>query len=589
MAGTGEKAIDPVEAESIKTLYGHVPGTFLAVPIVAISLIVMAWSYADHKLIGLWTAAVAATQAWRLAIYFSYRRRQPQGDALKLWALHYIVYMLVIGLLWGAAAFVFLEPGVPMAVILTFCAMYSLGAGSIAVNAYHQPSYYAFVTGMFLTALGLTVLTGEFNLVVLGMGAGSFAVMTLLFVRIQSRVMRESIAIRFENIRILAEMKEAREKAEIARRQAELANLSKSRFLAAASHDLRQPLHALSLFSGALDAFKLGREEKAVVGHIQDNIAAMEGLFNGLLDLSRLEAGAVQQVIRPFPLQPLFDRLERYFLPLASEKGLSIRLSPTRVWVNGDEILTEQILMNLIANGLRYAEEGGVVAGVRRSRDRIRLEVVDTGQGIAPADRERIFDAFVQIGNAERDRRKGLGLGLSIAARTASLLGTRIAVDSIVGKGSRFAFEVPVAAPLVASAVKTAGISGSDPVSHLRLLIIDDDQAVREALDLLLRGWHCDFVIVDSLEAAIEVLEAGPQFDVIISDHRLREGGVGLDFLIGLETRNTRLPGRALVTGDVDPDLMQRVKAAGIFMLHKPVDPARLRAMLSHLAVMERQ
>ncbi len=579
-----DNSIDPVEAESIITLYRHVPGAFLAVPIVAVSLIAMAWGYADHAHMLWWTLATIVTQMARLAVYLAYRRRKPQGAELKRWALYYTIYMFVTGLLWGATAFIFLVPDVPITIALTFCGMYSLGAGSIAVNAYHLPSYYAFVVAMFFTALVLTLRMNDFGFVILGLGSVGFAVMTILFARIQSRVMRESIAIRFENVKILAEMKEAREKAEAAQKQAEMANLSKSQFLAAASHDLRQPLHALSLFSGALDTFSLGQEERVVVRHIQDNIAAMEGLFNGLLDLSRLEAGAVKKVVRPFALQPVFDRLEYYFRPLASEKGLTLTLSPTMAWGEGDEILTEQILMNLIANALRYTSEGGVVVGARRHRKTrtLTLQVIDSGQGIAPADRKRIFDEFVQIGNAERDRRKGMGLGLAIAARTAALLDTRITLDSVPGKGSCFAFGLPSAQAVAPKTAPGAAIAGNNPLSHLRLLIVDDDQAVREALELLLRAWKTDFILVDSIAAAqAAIADAPAPFDVVLTDYRLREGSVGLDFLLGLDAP---LPGRALITGDVDPDLMRKVEEARIFMIHKPVDPARLRAMLNHLA-----
>lgn len=545
------------------------PGAFLPVPIAVAGLIFTAWSYANHAAILVWTAAAFLTHAVRAGLYFAYRRRQPHGVDLKRWALFYTLYMFVTGIVWGAAVVIFLAPDLPVTAVLIFCGLYSLGSGSVAVNAYHLPSYYTYVATMFITAAALTLRLGDMNPLVFGVGAVGFGIMVLLFARLQSRVMRESIAMRFENIQILAEMKAARERAEAA-------NLSKSQFLAAASHDLRQPLHALSLFSGALGNFRLGVEETAVVQHIQSNIAAMEGLFNGLLDLSRLEAGAVRKVMRPFAVQPVFDRLDRYFTPLASEKGLSLRLVQTGLWVGGDDVLTEQILMNLIANALRYTHEGGVVIGARRQGGWIAFQVSDSGEGIAEAARNRIFDEFVQIGNQERDRRKGLGLGLAISARTAALLGTRIALDSIPGKGSRFAFDLPRAVPAVSPAQVPRS---NDPIGRLRLLIVDDDQAVREALDLLLKGWGVDFVLADGLDAARAALADGP-FDVVISDYRLREGPVGLDFLLGLDA----VKGKALVTGDVDPELMRRVDGTRIVLIHKPVDPARLRAMLNHLA-----
>jgi len=264
--------------------------------------------------------------------------------------------------------------------------------------------------------------------------------------------------------------------------------------------------------------------------------------------------------------------------------------------VTADEVLTEQILVNLIANALRYTHAGGVVVGARRragssSTSEVVLQVWDSGEGIAEDDRQRIFQEFVQIGNAERDRRKGLGLGLAIAARTAELLDTRIELDSQFGRGSRFGFALQQAEPQAMTVAPM--IAGAAPIERLRVLIVDDDPAVREALSLLLKGWGVTYTIVEDTASAREALDRaaldeGPPYQVVLSDHRLREGHAGLDFLAGLKARAPRpgetIPGLALVTGDVDPELMRRVGEAEIFLIHKPVDPARLRALLNHLA-----
>lgn len=577
-------ANDPkVSAECILTLYKQVPNSFAAAIVVTVFMVFTAWPYTRPAVVFTWLGIQTLSQVGRFALLLLYRRARPQGEALKAWAGYYTLYMLAAGAIWAGTLFAFVVPSQPLTIALTLCGLYGISAGSVPGNAYNLPGCYAFIGVIFAAVLVRTVMIGDFGHIVLGLASALFAVIMLMFARVQNGVLREGFAIRFENVKILAEMKEARERAEQARRQAETANLAKSQFLAAASHDLRQPLYALSLFSGSLKALALTDEAAHVVRHIQDNIAAMETLFNGLLDLSRLEAGAVKAEISPFALQPVFDRLQHYFAPTARDKGLDLRLRSSSAWVRGDEVLVEQILMNLIANALRYTSSGTVLIAARRRGLSIRIEVRDSGEGIAAPDRQRIFDEFVQIGNAERDRRKGLGLGLAICARTAALLGTRIELSSTPGKGSIFAFELQAEVPDITAKPDLPSLpEHTSGAARPHLLIIDDDAAVREALGLLLAGWNVDLTLCDTLDAARQALDTQPPYHLILSDYRLREGHAGLDFLIELKSRPD-CPSLALITGDVDPALMRRASEADIFLIHKPVDPARLRALVNHL------
>ncbi len=572
--GPQDRGNDPITLECILTLYKQVPNSFAAAGVVTIFMIFTGWIFADHVEILLWLGVQLISQLARLALYLAYRRRQPQGADLLPWAHYYTLYMLAAGAIWGATVFGFIVPAHPVTTALTLCGLYGISAGSIPGNAYNLPGCYAFVGTIFTLVLVRTLMMGDIGYVVLGLASALFAVIMILFARVQNRTFRDGFAIRFENIKILAEMKLARERAETA-------NLAKSQFLAAASHDLRQPLYALSLFSGALDRFALTDEVKQVVGHIQDNIAAMEGLFNGVLDLSRLEAGAVKTAAAAFPLQPLFDRLDHVFGPQALDKGLSLRLRPTTAWVLSDEVLTEQILMNLVANAVRYTQSGGVLVGARKRGGRVVIEVSDSGEGIADDDRQRIFREFVQIGNTERDRTKGLGLGLAISARTAELLGTSIELVSRPGHGSRFGLALSPAQPT--ANLQPVVLAGENPIGCLRVLILDDDAIVRDALALLLGGWGVDFTLAEDIATAQRHIAEDAPYQVILSDYRLREGHQGMDFLAGLKDLPAR-PGLALVTGDVDTELMRRAAAEDIFLIHKPVDPARLRALLNHLA-----
>jgi CheY-like chemotaxis protein len=375
--------------------------------------------------------------------------------------------------------------------------------------------------------------------------------------------------------------------AESARHKAERASLAKSQFLAAASHDLRQPLYALSLFSASLDELKLDAGGRAVVANIQDSIGVMESLFDGLLDLSKLEAGVVQPRLAPVAVDSLFDRLCQYFHPIATARGLDLRFRSDGEWVRSDAALLEQVLGNLIANALRCTTRGGVLVAARRRAGAVRLDVWDTGIGIAAADLQRIFEEFVQLGNAERDRRKGLGLGLSIASRSAALIDATIDVSSRPGRGSRFGFSQPLAteAPAITPAASRKMPQALPATlawdSNLPVLLVEDDHSVRLALSDLLGRWGVRFDIAADGDAALRLVNGGTHYGLIVSDYRLPGSRNGLS-LIGeiVRLHAAAPPAGMLITADFDPGLMAAADEAGVPVLPKPVDAALLRHLL---------
>jgi CheY-like chemotaxis protein len=324
----------------------------------------------------------------------------------------------------------------------------------------------------------------------------------------------------------------------------------------------------------------LDDEAKDVASRIQANVAAMEKLFNGLLDISRLEAGVVQSHREPVSCQDLFDRLAGYFDPVAEQQGLDLRFRDTDLWINADPALTEQICVNLMTNALRYTRAGGVLVAARRRGDRVSIEVSDTGIGIATADQTRIFEEFVQIGNPERDRGKGLGLGLAIAERMAAILGSRIEIASVEGRGSRFSFALPRAE----AATLYKAVASPDLMQGMRLLLVDDDAMVREGASLLLRQWGVEVSLAADLQAAEAVVASAPRFDVCLTDYRLPDGQDGLGVIAALSALPRPPKAFCLVTGDMGADVLAAADAARVPIIHKPLHPARLRALLNHLA-----
>src|SRR5690349_16437280 len=368
--------------------------------------------------------------------------------------------------------------------------------------------------------------------------------------------------------------------------QLEIANLAKSRFLAAASHDLRQPLHALGLWVAQLRS-PLGEVERArLIERIAAAVDEMNDLFNGLLDVSKLDAGILIADLGDFPMVDLLAKTERTFAPTARDKGLSLRVRPTRAWVRSDRILLERILLNLVSNAVRYTSHGGVLVGCRRRGKRLRIEVWDTGPGIPESEQQYIFDEFYQIPDPDRDRRGGLGLGLAIVDRFRRLLGHPVALTSRPGKGSCFSIEVPLCAPRVTRdeasdhidlAPETAGVGA--------VLVVDDDPMVLEAMRGLLTGWGYRAITGGSHEATATATLGpdGPRPDLIVADFHLSGGMTGIETIEHVRAAfGAKIPA-FLISGDTSPERLQKARAQGYTLLHKPVSPMALRSLLIKL------
>jgi signal transduction histidine kinase/DNA-binding NarL/FixJ family response regulator len=368
-------------------------------------------------------------------------------------------------------------------------------------------------------------------------------------------------------------------------KQLEAANVAKSRFLAAASHDLRQPLHALNLFVAQLRTETDQFERSRVIAQIDAAVTAMDDLFNALLDISKLDAGAVAADVTEFPLAQILKRIERTFAPAAREKGLRLRMVPSNAWVRSDFILLERILLNLVSNAIRYTDRGGVTVGCRRRGRVLRIEVWDSGIGIPEDQRKNVFDEFYQLADPERIRRGGLGLGLAIVDRLCRLLDHPLEVTSTLGRGSRFAVSLPLAPSQpqsIENAIARKAIS--DPVSGKLILVIDNDVPVLDAMRGLLRSWGCRVVTAESDNSVLASLAAAKlRPDLVISDFRLSDGRTGIEIIGRLRSAfGAPLPA-FLISGDIASERLREARAMGLHLLHKPVGAMALRAMINQL------
>lgn len=374
-----------------------------------------------------------------------------------------------------------------------------------------------------------------------------------------------------------------REELQIAKDRAEAANRAKSHFLAAASHDLRQPTQALGLFIATLRAMaKKPQLTGAEVGHIASRLQmAMEGLgrlLNGLLDVSRLEAGAVEVTLAPMPVQDVLTQVHNAFAGPAQAKGLAFKVVPSRLWVESDPVVLSRIVSNLVANAVRYTERGRVLVGCRLRGDRVEIQVMDTGIGIAEDQRARIFEEFYQVGQPARDGEQGLGLGLAIVKGSAALIGGDVGVESVVGRGSCFSISVPRAEAVAAVSVAPVA-EGAAQRSRL-VLVVDDDPAIRDAMQHLLEEWGHVVLTAGSLDEAMALTREQPAIDLLLTDHRLAHGAAGIATIDAVRAALGREVDATIITGDTSPETLRGIQARGLRLLHKPLDEEQLRELV---------
>jgi signal transduction histidine kinase/CheY-like chemotaxis protein len=368
-------------------------------------------------------------------------------------------------------------------------------------------------------------------------------------------------------------------------RQLELANTAKSRFLAMASHDLRQPLHALGLFVAQLRTPLESLERTKMIERVGAVVREMNAMFNALLDISKLDAGVLKPKIVEFSIARLLKRVETTFDQATRERGLRLRVMRSDAWVRSDPLLLERILLNLVSNAVRYTLRGGIIVGCRRRGEMLRIEVWDSGPGIPEDHRQSIFGEFFQLSTSERAQHGGLGLGLAIVDRLRRLLNHEIELTSIVGRGSRFTILVPMAAEGVKS-VETARslYPAAFALAGKLILIIDDAPIVLEGTSGLLGKWGCSVVTAGSDEAALlQLAERERRPDLIISDYHLANGKTGLAAIERIDAAFGAPIPAILISGDTAPERLRDAKDKGYILLHKPVDPMRLRAVMHQL------
>jgi signal transduction histidine kinase/ActR/RegA family two-component response regulator len=382
-------------------------------------------------------------------------------------------------------------------------------------------------------------------------------------------------------------VEEATQELRSKKEEAEKANFDKSRFLAAASHDLRQPMHALGLFVGELHGRLDTPEQRKIASKVEESVEALSSLLDSLLDISKLDAGIVIPQIQGVDIDAMVRRLVQEYTPVAQRKNITLHVWSLKEMVLSDPVLLERILLNLMGNAIRYTpQNGSVLLACRRRGDNLRIEVRDNGIGIPTEEHQNVFREFVQLANSARDRSKGIGLGLAIVDRLAKLLHHPLSLRSAPDTGSTFAVIVPrvfgvddlLAEP---GQAPTMAMPRHDKLDNLRVLVVDDDLLVRTSTAGILESWGCVVSVGEGLEEVWKEYSES-HFDLVICDYRLPDGN-GLQLADRIKEHCALPPAFILVSGDTSPDILQAVNERGHHLLHKPVRPAKMRSLILFL------
>jgi two-component system, sensor histidine kinase len=588
MSLAGSKSPLPVD---VREVVGHTPDPesrfkqklleFLAtqakgaaLPVVLSALLVVAvvWNRVPMSITLGWISAVIALILfrWKMFQRLATSPGAPEGRLRRA-----VIVSFVNGFVHGAAAWLFFGYIDQFQRTIVTMIMIGWASGSVAVTAGYRPSFLAYsIPSLGPLAAAWAVSGGPISNP--GWVEVSVALIILLFGAVQTRFAQTSQQMFRATFDFEQELARERDRAESASR-------AKSRFLASASHDLRQPLHTIALFGAALSLRVTEPAARNDVKQLNAAIESLNALLNTLLDLSKLDAGVVCPDLRPVEISAVVTRAVEGFRPVAESKGLYLAIrAQQRAQCDTDPQLFERIVNNLVDNAIKYTERGGVTVEVRIDND-IDIVVADTGHGIPAAEQEHIFEEFYQLGNPERDREKGLGLGLAIVQRTAELLGVKISLSSKIGSGTTFHLRMPCSsAPAFEHpAGPSIPLVPERGDAQLRVLVLDDEAAVRDGMASLLTAWGWAPILAATTEEALEGL-ARSSVDAIVADFRLRNEETGLDAIRRIRETAGDVP-TILITGEISPERLREAIASDFPVLHKPVDPTVLRLTLENV------
>jgi len=560
-----------IKVEQVKILYQQSPIVLVATLCLVMLVISFFKSRLDAGFLmpwAIWILILTGARAYLVRFFL----KQQEIESPDKWLTLYTVAAFLSGISWGILLLQVLNPISGNEVLILSFVLTGMISGALLPLSCYLPAYFLFSIPI-LAPFAINMFTFEgVEFTSTGFLVITFLVSMLGFSMLVNRNIIDSIKLRIKNIDLLEDLKTQKELAEIA-------NSDKSRFLAATSHDLRQPLYALDLYLGTLRTELQHPKQFELLDKIQISSKTLADLLNALMDVSKLDSGVVEVNPMYFDLMDLLAAISIEYEQQAQDKGIEIKACLQAAFVNTDPILLSRILRNLIANAVNHNQNCCLTISTTLSEGSVSIEITDSGKGINSLELDNIFSEFYQVNNPERDRNKGLGLGLAIVKRLSDLLNVPIAVASEVGKGSRFSLTLALAInKRKIPRLKKIDLVGNLDLVGLFVIVIDDEKAVRDATKMLLRSWGCEVLSVSSQLELMATLSHDnyPIPDLIISDYRLRDNKSGLDAVRAVyDYFKVKIP-VIIITGDTSEQIISAITASNYALLLKPISSQTL-------------
>ena len=562
-------------------LYKLTPIMMLGNVLAGLILVGILWAAVSHVMLLLWLGTlilmVILTSLFYLYLKPAYVELEKIPDKLYYYQLPFL-----FGSIWGAAGYFFLTPNSMIDIAFLIVFLFGMVSGGVSALSSVWLAYLALAVPMLLPFSIRLILVGYTHTVLLGGVTIVYLVVMSFISRLNYHSIGRSLIIRHENRELINSLKKQTQAAEKSSRD-------KSSFLASASHDLRQPVHSLSLLSSAISPEIHTDKGRKILKQINKANEVMLELLNSLLDVSKLDAGIVKPQLAKTNIDEIFKTLADEFKELAHNSGLKLKLRACQYVVKTDPVLLSTILRNLIQNALFYTAKGKVLVTCRKQGDFIKLQVWDTGKGIAKEYQETVFEEFRQLHNPERDQNKGLGLGLAICKRLTDILDIELSLKSVLAKGSVFSLKIPYLDEVES---KTYQSKKLPPVysevapnyQNLVILVIDDNKDVLEAMTALLEKWACVVLTASSVEETVVIgKNHATKIDIIMADYRLREETTGVEAINAFNQYSGYSLPSILITADTSPERMQEISSHGLPVLHKPIKEPQLKVIIGRL------
>lgn len=566
--------LELIELEHRKAYLRLFKSTVFVQALFPIVLTYVFYSLLPKKLLFSWLLAILLITLIRAYLTFGWYKIEFAPNKTKVFETLSLALAFVAGGLWGITVLIMNFNQYPEASVFLNIVVFGLTAGSVGIGSY----WFSY----FIT-YNLTVFSFYIIVYLIGMPeqyyllAISLSLFFIFMVQIALVFHRGNA----QNIWLIKRNEKLAENLSEKRRQAEDFASSRSRFLTSASHDLRQPLQALNLFLSALQPELKSQKSQLLYSKLEKSAEGMNELLNSILDISKLDANTLTFNRKPCCLNRILDNLKQQFQMQAEEKKLVLIFHPTNHYVESDPVLLQRILSNLISNAINYTVAGKVEVSLCIAEDTLIIKVIDTGLGLDEVDQKQIFEEFYQLNNPERDRKKGLGLGLSIVKRLCFLMNIPLEVNSKKGQGSCFSISLPLCSAAEQTNRKETAIPHRHPSSE-KILVIDDEISIREGLSALLSQWYHHVATAGSADEACKIIEKkGYIPDLIIADYRLRDNKTGVEAVCQIKKLlNRRKINAIIISGDTEPSRLKDVAQSGYELLHKPVKPAQLRMVI---------